>query len=375
MTSKSKVFFPNLDGFRFFCFLIVFFYHSFYTEYEDIKTSSTYRFIEGGLFGNGNIGVNFFFVLSGFLITFLLIRELQVSGRIHVALFWMRRILRIWPLYFLCVFLGFVVFPFLKQMLGTPGHEHASLANYLTFTSNFDIIRHGLPDATILSILWSIAVEEQFYFFWPLLLFIVPQRYYLLLFAGLLVANWTFRAFHDDYFSMEYHTLSCIGDMVIGAIGATLAQQEGFVNVFRNLRRFWIIMFYVALLMILLFRSTLTEQYVMRIFERSLVALVALLIIMEQNYSRNSFLKFSKIRWATFLGEISYGLYCLHFLGILITIQLTRKLGINHSLLTVLVLEPIIALTVTSLLAKISYRYFEKPFLNLKKRFTIVSRT
>src|SRR4051812_22277340 len=112
----KKVYFENLDGLRFLCVLAVFFFHSFYTEFDYIKNQDSYFFIKKELFGNGNLGVNFFFVLSGFLITFLLIEEKKLNGQINLWKFWMRRILRIWPLFYFCVFFGFVIFPFLKTL-------------------------------------------------------------------------------------------------------------------------------------------------------------------------------------------------------------------------------------------------------------------
>jgi len=107
----QQIFFENLDGLRFLCFLAVFFFHSFHTEFQEIKSDEYYTLIKKGIFGNGNLGVNFFFVLSGFLITYLLIKEKEIRHKINIPFFWMRRILRIWPLYFLCVFFWFFHIP------------------------------------------------------------------------------------------------------------------------------------------------------------------------------------------------------------------------------------------------------------------------
>src|SRR5687768_6448678 len=104
---KPVVFFSNLDGLRFFCFLAVFFFHSFHTDYLYIRDSPTYIFFKSFIFKNGNLGVNFFFVLSGFLITYLLLKEREFYGRINIVSFWKRRILRIWPLFFACLVFGF----------------------------------------------------------------------------------------------------------------------------------------------------------------------------------------------------------------------------------------------------------------------------
>src|SRR6218665_826495 len=102
-TEKSKLFFPNLDGLRFICFLTVFLYHWNLTCGTRIS-NETARGVINFFFHNGNVGVNIFFVLSGFLITFLLIKEKTLKNDINLKNFYIRRILRIWPLYYLCVF-------------------------------------------------------------------------------------------------------------------------------------------------------------------------------------------------------------------------------------------------------------------------------
>ena len=132
MNPSPKVYFPNLDGLRFFCFLSVFFFHSFATDYESVKQSSLYAF-QDSLFANGNLGVNFFFVLSGFLITYLLFAEKSRFQKVNIPNFYVRRILRIWPLFYCCVFFGFVIFPYLKQLFGDTPNETANPICYLFF--------------------------------------------------------------------------------------------------------------------------------------------------------------------------------------------------------------------------------------------------
>ena len=106
----TAIVFPHLDGLRFFCFFVVFLFHGFSTTSAEVAQSSAYRFVRF-LFRHGDLGVNFFFVLSGFLITYLLLEEKQRHGRIHIGYFYIRRMLRIWPLYFACVAFGFLAFP------------------------------------------------------------------------------------------------------------------------------------------------------------------------------------------------------------------------------------------------------------------------
>src|SRR6187402_557963 len=122
---KKRIFFPNLDGLRFICFFFVFMVHSFVTDDVSINNNPVHIFLKQYLFAGGQLGVNMFFVLSGFLITYLLLSEKEISGKINIKNFYIRRVLRIWPLYFFCVFFGFILFPLFKSMFGEVPNETA----------------------------------------------------------------------------------------------------------------------------------------------------------------------------------------------------------------------------------------------------------
>ncbi|NTW31916.1 MAG: acyltransferase [Bacteroidetes bacterium] len=373
---KKKIYFKNLDGLRFLCFLSVFFYHSFFTEFSEIKNSGIYHFVKRDLFGNGNIGVNFFFVLSGFLITFLLIEEKKLNGQVNLKNFWIRRILRIWPLFYFCVFIGFIIFPFLKQMFDQIPNETANPLFYLTFTNNFDAINKGLPDASILGVLWSVAIEEQFYLLWPIVIYIFPLKKLWIPFSIIIANSLIFRAFNDNAVLYEWHTFSCIGDMAIGATGAWLMSvSANFKKIIENLSKIQIGFIYLIFILIFLFRDEfLLSNFGVRIFERIFIAIVIILIILEQTFSDNSLFKMAKFKIISKLGVITYGLYCLHFIGILVTITLTKKLSLNSHLWQVFFLETAIALSLTILISMISYKYFETPFLKLKDKFSYITK-
>lgn len=371
--NKPAIFFPHLDGLRFFCFLSVFFFHSFHTEYDYIKNSSTYYFVKQFVFGNGNLGVNFFFVLSGFLITFLLLKEQEYYGRIHVLNFWKRRILRIWPLYFACLIFGFFIFPQIKILFGHQPNETANILYYLTFLNNFDLLKNGLPDASVLGALWSVAIEEQFYLIWPLVLIVVPVHWYKYLFLIVIFTTLCFRALFDDPLKNEYHTLSCIGDMTIGAWGALLMQSNSFRKKVESISEVYIMALYSVIVLIFLFRDDiLLSSYPMRIIERSLIAIVFLMVILEQNYAKNSLFKLGKFKSISKLGTVSYGLYCLHFIGILITTAIFKILHWNTHLWQVLILETAVALGITVIIAIFSYRFFESHFLKMKHKLSSI---
>lgn len=371
MNQKPRIYFENLDGLRFICFLSVFLFHSFHTNYESIKNSHGYGFVKWGLFGNGNLGVNFFFVLSGFLITFLLIKEREFYGKIDILAFWRRRIFRIWPLFYFCVFFGFIIFPFLKSFFGQTPNETANPVYYLTFLNNFDFIHNGLPDASVLGVLWSVAIEEQFYFIWPILLFFLPTKLFPFLFSLVILISLLFRWQFDNPVYYEYHTLSCMGDLAVGALGAWLAQKATVVNQLKELRGEFIILIYLLVACIFFFREVPFSSYFpLRIIERTVIAFLFLLVILEQNYSKESIFKMKNFEILSRLGVISYGLYCLHFIGILITTTITSKLGWNTQLWQVIFLDTTVALFITIAISSVSFRYFESPFLKMSKRIS-----
>ncbi len=373
---NEEVFYlENLDGLRFFSFLLVFLYHSFYTEYDYIQKSSLYLFVKKFLVANGNVGVNIFFVISGFLITLLLIKEKSSKGTINLKNFWIRRILRIWPLYYFCVLFGFVVFPLLKIFMGQIPNETAHIGYYLVFLNNFDFINNGLPDASILGVLWSVAIEEQFYLVWPILLCYLPKNKYWLVFIVTIFCSLLFRFIYiDDFIRLEHHTFSCMGDLAVGAMGAWLvSEKQKFKYFIENLRRWQIVVIYALLLFYLLYRKEIMMSGdIVRLFERLFLAVISLFIILEQCYSRNSLFKIGKLKLISRLGIITYGLYCLHFIGILITINFTSLLGLNTELWQVIFFEMPVSLLISIILAKISFKIYETPFLRIKKRFSVL---
>lgn len=376
MTSNpyKKVYFDNLDGLRFLSFLAVFLYHSFHTDQESINTSLLYQFIKKDLFVNCNMGVNFFFVLSGFLITYILLIEKKVTGTVNIKNFLIRRTLRIWPLYYVCIVIGFFIFPYIKQKMGLMANESANLTYYLTFISNFDLI-NTRPDSSILGVLWSVSLEEQFYVVWPILFAFVSLRMFPYALILILLVTWLFRSVNVSYPIYELHTLSCIGDMIIGAFGAYLMQIDKYQAKVVHMKRGYIILLYVLFVAVFIFRRHFFEVDGFRVIERSFVAIIFLLIILEQNYSLHSLFKISRLKNFSYLGKISYGLYCLHPIGILVSIYLTKWMHLEKYLWQIILIQFPLSLLITILLSRISYKYFESFFLQIKERYnTLKSR-
>ncbi|MGZ8544274.1 MAG: acyltransferase family protein [Flavisolibacter sp.] len=360
---------------RFFCFLAVFLYHSFATSLQEIKNDSLYSFIKYFLFANGNLGVNFFFVLSGFLITYLLIIERTKEGTVSIRNFYARRILRIWPLFYLCVFIGFFLFPLMKIAIGENSIETADLSYYLFFLNNFDLIKNGFPDASILSVLWSVAIEEQFYLVWPVLMTYVPMRFIKWVFLIIIGSTFIFRLYHAQDFAMvEYHTFSCISDMAVGGFFAYLCYYNRcFLDTINRLPKIYWLLLYLAVAILFLFRKNIFgHSDVLIATDRLVCSLIFVLVIIEQCYATNSLFKMSKFKKISIWGTYTYGLYCLHMLGILMAAKLLSFAGLNKNVFQVILMEGILSFVLTLGLAYSSYHIFEKRFLRLKKKFAVV---
>lgn len=368
MLNAQPQYFKNLDGLRFLCFLSVYSVHAFHVPNPEIKSNFFYKLIVEGLLANGGLGVNFFFVLSGFLITYLLILEKQSSGTINILHFWFKRVIRIWPLYFVCVFFGFIIFPYIKSYLGQTVNESADPKLYLLFLGNFDILKNGWPDSTELGVLWSVSIEEQFYLVWPILLYLLPIKKYWIIFTSVIIVSLFFRAFNDTKIEYYYHTLSCISDMAVGGFGAWLIHVHKVKKLITDLSKSKIIFIYIFFIAFFIFKEQIFNHfYFTRIIERLIISVFIILIILEQNYSSNSFYKMGNIKWISKLGLTTYGMYMLHIIAFLIATTLLKMFKIYDNTYVLVFVGPALGLILTIIMSKISFELFEKRFLKLRK--------
>jgi peptidoglycan/LPS O-acetylase OafA/YrhL len=368
--TSSNFHFPHLTGMRFLAAFAVLLFHSFGLGREiwgDFSQQMSFKVL-AKLFNKGHLGVSFFFVLSGFLLTSILLRELNLKGKVDIKAFVLRRILRIWPLYFLVVIFGFFLFPHLPYGQETI-HE---FWRYAIFLSNIDEIIHGMDDTlNFLTATWSISVEEQFYLCGALILAIFPFRkkqHFFIFFLLTILGTLIFRSFNlGDDRTMYFHTFSVISDFAIGGLLALIYTNEKFKSKFQDLSKWKIVAIYILGFTIFYLEYKLFQGFVF-IFQRIVIASFFAFFIAEQLLSKNSFFKVDSIPVLSRLGDWTYGLYLFHC----IWIYYLQSIFIANNWTSefyhfVVYLFLVILLSVGS--SYLSYRYFESPFLKLKSRF------
>lgn len=171
-TRRAQSFYrPELDGLRFFAFFCVFIHHTLPTHIEFYLE----RHIPFGDFITsvaeaGRFGVDLFFVLSAYLITELLLREKENFGKVHLKSFYLRRMLRIWPLYFLAI----AIATFLPHIDSTQTFPLRYVVAFLFLAGNWIVSFYDFPES-VMNALWSVSFEEQFYLFWPAVIALVRR--------------------------------------------------------------------------------------------------------------------------------------------------------------------------------------------------------
>ncbi len=361
---NKKVYFENLDGLRAIAALSVVFHHIFtYAKTPNTEFHHTLELILGFNGYGGYYGVLFFFILSGFLISYLLFQEQEFHGSISLKLFYARRILRIWPLYYVSIIVGFYIYP----LLDSSHVEKAEFVYYAFFVSNFGNIAYGGSNLGILVPQWTVAVEEQFYLLWPLLFIIRNPQIQLWSFVLISGFSELFYLAQTNTEVSSFHFLSNIRFLSFGGIIAYVAYFKiDWVNqLLSRLGKQIILLVYVIGIGTLFMRETLVAlhpglKYMVEIAPFLFFAFV----IMEQNYSNNSMFKLGKFRYLDWLGKRSYGIYLLHMMAIYFTVKGLEWFGSGDFVLTMF-----LSLLITVAASHLSYHYFESFFLRLKRRF------
>jgi len=341
---RQKV--PQLDAVRGVAILLVIF-HNAGEKFPALHLQ--------GLFANGWMGVDLFFVLSGFLITGILVDSKRSEG--YLKNFYARRCLRIWPLYYSVIFFMFVVLPFLSRSEGHIIFEKSSpWWAYPLFLQNFLILPVSTAAAGALGVTWSLAIEEQFYLVWPWIVRFCSYAQLRRIAIAVFCLSPALRLYLSRHHVDLYTNVFCrLDGLMAGAFLALVVRADNFLPS-KLIRPAWISLLVAVPL------AFLTEALQARWLVFSLSAVASAAFVYLSLFSTQKWLQVGlRNPFMVYTGTISYGLYLLHKIsfGVVETVRLDRY--------PFLVMPTILLASYAS--AALSWHLLEKPFLRLKRFF------
>lgn len=347
---------PELDALRFVAFLAVLLHHG-----------------PGGnrllwlVCSAGGFGLSMFFVLSAYLITELLIREYEQTGNIAWNLFFVRRALRIWPLYF-----GAIVVAFVIGRLGPPGYwiPRRAVVVMALFVANWSKLAPGL--GLLVGPLWSISIEEQFYLIWPPIVKVGGKGLILIVSLAIIgIACVWLWVFSEKGWLLWYDTVPEFSFFATGALIALGTRRRATHKMRTSSRTALVAMGILVLLLTAHFGYvgtvyipgvTTTNIYIKYAGGAIGCTLIFLAVLGVTEVSSS----------LIYLGKISYGLYVFHMGMLKISEWLTLPLMLKSGSAAKLLIVDGIALLLSIIIAHFSYRYFEKPFMRFKESFAVI---
>lgn len=354
----KRVHFPGLNTLRAYAAFSVLIVHT-KQNFGEMRTQPANCKVLDLLVMDAQIGVDFFLVLSGFLITYLLLSETARMGSVDIPRFYARRILRIWPLYYLIVLLGLVILP---VMLGP---EYAlsqfplpKAVPVLLLLPNF------VGSLGPLEHLWSIGLEQQFYWIWP---WVIRKKERLVkVSVGILLvklAVWpvvsTFQegSIQALFLSLRFESLA------LGALGAYLYFNDH--ALLRYIRSPGGQALGIAgLVLLAVYDPPLT-------YPGHLISSLLLMIFILNTATNPGWGSRLDCKVFDTLGRISYGIYMYHYLVLYAAIFTLNRTGLPEGDLYSLLLY-LITISLTVILSLLSYRWFESQFLRLKEKYAVI---
>ena len=355
---------PALDGVRGLAALMVLFCHFwFWGVWQDRWWY--------GIAHSGWLGVDLFFVLSGFLITGILLDSKGAPG--YFSRFYRRRVLRIFPLYYLAILLCLFSILVIDRAPGRVfGGGYDSLAWFITFLPNVAAaLKSDWPSQTNwvgLAHLWSVAVEEQFYIVWPLVVLLLPRRGLAALCVVLIVAGYYLRVWTDAQFGEQWSEASyalpyCRMDGLAAGALLAVAQRLGWLT-FKGWQH--------DLARDLTFVAGMTTFYLLggakSHWRGTTVALTFMGVVYLAQCPGSHVHRWGQAAWLRHLGKYSYALYVFHQMFIMVYWKIFREPleALGLSLPWVQAIYHVLAFAATYGLARLSWRWVEKPFLDRK---------
>jgi|TARA_B110000902_G_scaffold1988_1_gene2205 peptidoglycan/LPS O-acetylase OafA/YrhL len=382
MHKEKKIFFSGFTKIRAVAALMVLFHHIELYKHRDGMPSLFDNFWEHFIAGLGKNGVHIFFVLSGFLITYLLLVEKKKYQSINIRMFYFRRLLRIWPLYYCVVLLSFFMIPFMAdyfEILQKETHYYnrvillkkdswSTLGLFLLFLPNLALKLKPAVVGAAQS--WSVGVEEQFYLIWPHVinkvngkrtLFFVLCSFVMVAFIPRFICIFNANIGGHIQYLVD---LIPIHFMAIGAIGAFfLFFYRTQVEIILNNKFLFIVNTFLVILCLFVPYSFIGFKVLFGFL--ALFQLMFITTIKAANNVAGDVLEF--------VGSISYGVYMYHPFIMYICFAIFNNLFSieEYWLYNTGLYSSIFSLTIG--LSYLSYYFFESKFIKLKKeKFTLI---
>jgi len=351
--------FHTFDAFRFFAFFLVFISHIPLPGFDTINLFQK----------SGGTGVTFFFVLSGFLISYLLMVEKQESGGIHLGKFFIRRVLRIWPLFYLMLGVAFLT-PYLLEILDVSYSNEGYEPNWLMsclFLENYQMIRvDSFPNTSPMRVMWTLCIEEHFYIVWGLLFAFLPFRSAPWI-AGISILGAPI--FRYWFHAQGWNDIDLLTNMDYFGYGTAAAyllvryprQIEKIKRIPKSL---------VALVVVLTVTLVFAFPHLDSPIWLSPICLGILFIaLLLFTFPSSPVLRIRDSNVLSKLGVFTYGLYLYHTLVINLLIQVNKRLGWEIDTLLDALWFFVISLALTILISMASYHWFERIFIRFKRYF------
>jgi peptidoglycan/LPS O-acetylase OafA/YrhL len=365
----NKIYILGLNGMRAIAALIVVIAH--FTQIFGVLfgfSCSVYK--EGGL------AVTLFFTLSGYLITYLLLLKKEKFRTISLKSFYLRRILRIWPLYYLIIILAIVIMYFVynQNLLDSADVNLTEIILYVIFAGNFVGAVHPVSihaSYPILVILWSLGVEEQFYLFWPLLLKVFKNsiKIFFIFIAGFTLIKIVIRLFFVDTILSPLISQTRLDCKAIGAIGAFIVLEK---NLYKNYVRPFLFNRFVQLFSWIVFTVGFTIWLKpFSIFTDDLYSIFFTVLIINVSQNEKTIITLES-KLFNFLGWISYGIYMHH---VSVMFILARFIYKPRDTIFYYFLYLTIVILLTILVAYLSNQYIESYFLKKKSLMSKIKTT
>jgi len=339
---KQKI--PQLDAVRGIAILIVMIHNTLY-KFPSLPLQR--------LFSYGWMGVDLFFVLSGFLITGILADTKQSEH--YFKNFYARRCLRIWPLYYSLLFFMFVVVPFVRPSLGPIIIANSSpWWAYVFYLQNFFV--HSTYALGPLGVTWSVAIEEQFYVVWAVVVRCCSYTQLRRIAIAVICLSPALRVYLSLHHVDLYSNVFCrLDGLMAGGLLALVVRSNTFLPS-RFLKAAWLSLFIAVPL------AFVTEAFHARWITFSLSAMASAAFVYLSLFATQKWFRVAMTNRAlVYTGTVSYGLYLLH--KIPFDVEYSLHLD-RHPVLALLM-----GLTASYVIAILSWNLLEKPFLRLKRFF------